>query len=122
MPLYEYKCDLCGNVFEKIERFSDPPLIEHEGCGGKVQRLISSPALHFKGSGWYVTDYARKQNGAADKSDKSEKPATSESGDAAKSGENKKSAEGKKSGDTKSESASSSTPAPATPLTKPEKK
>jgi putative FmdB family regulatory protein len=59
MPLYEYKCDTCGKVFEVMQRFSDAPLTTHEGCGGGVQRLISAPALQFKGSGWYITDYAR---------------------------------------------------------------
>jgi putative FmdB family regulatory protein len=126
MPLYEYKCDLCGDVFEKIERFSDPPLTQHDGCGGKVERLISRSALHFKGSGWYVTDYAKKQNGAGDtgseKGDKTEKPAKAESGDAAKSGDSKKGGDSKKSGDTKSESGSSSTPASASTSTKTEKK
>jgi putative FmdB family regulatory protein len=59
MPLYEYKCDRCGGVFEVIEKFSASPLQQHEGCGGHVERLLSAPALQFKGSGWYVTDYAR---------------------------------------------------------------
>jgi putative FmdB family regulatory protein len=66
MPLYEYKCDRCGDVFEVIEKFSDPPLQQHEGCGGHVERLLSAPALQFKGTGWYVTDYARNSgNGKA---------------------------------------------------------
>jgi putative FmdB family regulatory protein len=59
MPLYEYKCDRCGGVFEVIEKFSASPLQQHEGCGGHVERLLSAPALQFKGTGWYVTDYAR---------------------------------------------------------------
>lgn len=60
MPLYEYQCRKCGKRFEKIQKFSDPPLETHERCGGAVHRLLSSPAIQFKGSGWYVTDYARK--------------------------------------------------------------
>lgn len=60
MPLYEYQCRKCGKRFEKIQKFSDPPLEFHEKCGGTVHRLLSSPAIQFKGSGWYVTDYARK--------------------------------------------------------------
>ncbi len=60
MPLYEYKCDRCKQVFEVMQKFSDEPLRFHAGCGGAVERLISSPAIQFKGSGWYVTDYARK--------------------------------------------------------------
>ncbi len=59
MPLYEYKCQTCGTVFEVIQKFSDPELTVHEGCGGIVERLLSTPGLHFKGSGWYITDYGR---------------------------------------------------------------
>ena len=73
MPLYEYKCDTCGDVFELIQRFSDSPLTTHEKCGGPVHRLISAPALHFKGSGWYITDYAKSGSSSPDKSEKSEK-------------------------------------------------
>lgn len=61
MPLYEYQCDTCGARFELIRKFSDPPLTACPTCGaGGVRKLISSPAFQFKGSGWYVTDYARK--------------------------------------------------------------
>lgn len=60
MPLYEYQCQQCKAHFEKIQKFSDPPLRKCENCGGKLERLLSSPAIQFKGSGWYVTDYARK--------------------------------------------------------------
>lgn len=70
MPLYEYSCQNCGETFEVIQKFSDPPLKIHEVCGGAVERLLSPPALQFKGSGWYVTDYAR--NGKAKSSDSSE--------------------------------------------------
>lgn len=63
MPMYEYECAKCGGVFEKLEKFSDEPLKKHEGCGGKVKRLISAPGLQFKGSGWYITDYARSGSG-----------------------------------------------------------
>jgi len=59
MPLYEYQCEKCDSVFEVMQKFSDEPLTTHPGCGGSVHRLLSSPALQFKGSGWYVTDYAR---------------------------------------------------------------
>ncbi len=72
MPLYEYKCDRCGDVFEVIEKFSDPPLQEHAGCGGHVERLLSAPALQFKGTGWYVTDYARNSGNNGKSSSKSE--------------------------------------------------
>ena len=65
MPLYEYACDKCGQTFEVLQKFADQPLSTHEGCGGKVERLLSPPALQFKGSGWYVTDYARNGNSSS---------------------------------------------------------
>jgi putative FmdB family regulatory protein len=70
MPLYEYSCQNCGEKFEVMQKFSDPPLKIHAACGGEVERLLSPPALQFKGSGWYVTDYAR--NGTPKSSDSSE--------------------------------------------------
>ena len=61
MPLYEYRCEACGHQFEKIQRFSDDPITVCPSCGGgPVDKLLSSPAIQFKGSGWYITDYARK--------------------------------------------------------------
>jgi putative FmdB family regulatory protein len=60
MPIYEYRCTKCGHRFEAIQKVSDPPVAKCEKCKGKVERLISSPAIQFKGSGWYITDYARK--------------------------------------------------------------
>jgi putative FmdB family regulatory protein len=61
VPLYEYQCDACGCRFEVIQKFSDPPADVCRECGkGPVQRLLSSPAIQFKGSGWYITDYAKK--------------------------------------------------------------
>ena len=60
MPLYEYACEACDNRFEKIQKFSDPPEQTCPKCGGKVRKLLSSPAIQFKGSGWYITDYAKK--------------------------------------------------------------
>jgi putative FmdB family regulatory protein len=68
MPLYEYQCSRCGKSFEIIQKFSDLPLTVHEGCGGPVERLISAPAIQFKGTGWYVTDY--KKSGSSGKSTK----------------------------------------------------
>ncbi len=59
MPLYEYKCEKCGDVFEVIQKFADQPLTVHHNCGGAVERLISTPSFLFKGTGWYVTDYGR---------------------------------------------------------------
>jgi len=60
MPLYEYQCKKCKHRFEKIQKFSDPPVRKCPECGGAVEKLISQSAVQFKGSGWYVTDYARK--------------------------------------------------------------
>jgi len=68
MPLYEYQCSKCGRVFEVIQKFSDAPLTTHEDCGGKVDKLLSAPAFHLKGSGWYVTDYAKSGSGGESKS------------------------------------------------------
>ena len=70
MPLYEYKCLKCGRTTEKIESVAGPHLKKCPHCGGKVEALLSAPAIQFKGAGWYVTDYARKSAGAD-----SEKPA-----------------------------------------------
>ena len=70
MPLYEYRCDACGGRFERIQKFSDPPPAECAKCGkGPVERLQSSPAFQFKGSGWYVTDYAQKGKSGGDSSE-----------------------------------------------------
>jgi len=60
MPLYEYECESCGKRFELIRKFSDPPVETCFTCGGPVHKLLSSPAIQFKGTGWYITDYARK--------------------------------------------------------------
>jgi putative FmdB family regulatory protein len=81
MPLYEYACHRCGKTFEVRQKFSDEPLTVHEGCGGEVERLISAPALQFKGTGWYVTDYARKSgtNGGSGKSESKSESSKSES-------------------------------------------
>jgi len=75
LPLYEYQCLKCGALIEKIQKFSDPPLATCEKCGGKLERLLSAPAIQFKGTGWYITDYARKSAGSA--SESAEKSTTS---------------------------------------------
>jgi putative FmdB family regulatory protein len=69
MPLYEYQCQKCGHRFERIQRFSDPLVKKCPDCGGKVEQLLSAPAVQFKGSGWYVTDYAKKSSGSSAKSE-----------------------------------------------------
>ena len=81
MPIREYECESCGRRFERIQKFSDPPIEECPHCGGHVHKMISSPAFQFKGTGWYVTDYARKDSGGS-------KPA-GESNEAASSKESK---------------------------------
>ena len=80
MPLYEYQCKKCHHRFEKIQKFSDPHVKKCPKCGGLVEQLLSAPAVQFKGSGWYVTDYAKKSGsqassngGSSDKGDKAEK-------------------------------------------------
>lgn len=60
MPLYEYECEKCGARFEVIQRFSDSPIETCRVCDGRVHKLISPPAIQFKGTGWYITDYAKK--------------------------------------------------------------
>jgi putative FmdB family regulatory protein len=62
MPIYEYECSKCGKRIEVIQKMSDKPLKKHEGCGGTLSKLISAAGFQFKGTGWYVTDYARKDS------------------------------------------------------------
>jgi putative FmdB family regulatory protein len=63
MPIYEYECAKCGKTIEVIQKMSDKPLKKHEKCGGTLTKLISAAGFQFKGTGWYVTDYARKSTG-----------------------------------------------------------
>ena len=65
MPLYEYQCTKCGHRFEKIQKFSDKMIKKCPECGGPVEQMVSAPAVQFKGSGWYVTDYAKKSHAHA---------------------------------------------------------
>jgi putative FmdB family regulatory protein len=100
MPLYEYQCEACGRRFEQIQKFSDPPADTCRLCGaGPVVRLMSSPAIQFKGTGWYITDYSQKGKAPA-----------SESGDAGKSaaGDSKSDSKTDTKTDTKSPDAGSS--------------
>ena len=96
MPLYEYQCESCDQRFERIQRFSDPPVDVCPSCGGSVKKLLSSPAIQFKGSGWYITDYAKKSSGtetkpAADTKDSKDSP--SKAGDSGSSAGSKDSAD-----------------------------
>ena len=115
MPLYEYRCDACGERFEVIRKFSDPPLEVCARCGkGPIERLQSSPAIQFKGAGWYITDYAKKSpaptEGGADKADSKGK---TDSGD-------KSDAKSSESPSTPGKTESPAPAAPATPATKTE--
>jgi putative FmdB family regulatory protein len=120
MPLYEYRCSKCEKKIEVIRKFSDPPLTEHEGCGGALEQLLSAPAFQLKGTGWYVTDYAKA--GAKPASDSSSKAGgDSKDSDAkastTKDGESKsdeKKAGESKSGESKSDTKTESKPATTT--------
>ena len=68
MPLYEYECQSCGDRVEILQRVGAPPVGKCEACGGRLKRLLSAPAFQFKGTGWYVTDYAKKNSSAAGES------------------------------------------------------
>ena len=109
MPLYEYQCDACAHRFEKIQKFSDPVVDTCPVCGGPVHKLMSSPAIQFKGSGFYITDYAKKDKGGSEKSDSkpAEKPAKSDS-DSAKSEKSDKPAASASSDKSSSSSSSGS--------------
>ena len=115
MPLYEYECDACGHRFEKIQKFSDPLEDTCPKCGGSVHKLMSSPAIQFKGSGFYITDYPKGDKGSAPKSDGGKK-AAAEKADASPKAE--KSEKGGSSGDTAS-TAASTPPASSTPSATP---
>ena len=106
MPLYEYACEKCGDRFEVMQKFSDVPLTTHETCGGPVHRLISAPALQFKGSGWYITDYARGSSSTAGDNGSAAKTETSAP---AESGSGKSDAGAKPSSSSESKASSSST-------------
>jgi putative FmdB family regulatory protein len=111
VPLYEYQCNNCGHRFEKIVKFSDAPIRVCPQCGQEaVEQLLSAPAVQFKGEGWYVTDYARKNSaGSASGSDKKiDASASTESKSETKS-------------ETKSESSSSKSDTTSTPSTTPKK-
>src|SRR3954471_15893215 len=100
MPLYEYHCDDCGRHFELIRKFSDPPLDKCPHCGGTVRKLFSSPAIQFKGSGFYITDYAKKDHVSASGDSKGDSASKDkekgESGKGDKAGKSDKSDSGDK--------------------------
>jgi putative FmdB family regulatory protein len=104
MPLYEYACGACGHHFEVIRKFSDPPEEKCPKCGGGVRKLQSAPAFQFKGTGWYVTDYAKSgqpEGKAASTEGKKEKDTATETSS--------------KSDSSTSGSSTTSTPSSSTP-------
>lgn len=78
MPIYEYKCEACAHTFEVIQKFSDEPITSCVACSGPVHRVLSPPALVFKGTGWYVTDYASPERKKAAEGEKKETAASSD--------------------------------------------
>ena len=106
MPLYEYECDACGKRFEVIRKFSDPPLEVCKECGkGPIHKLLSSPAIQFKGSGWYITDYAQK--GKSDASSSAPAGKTGETTKAESTGDSSTASKSETKSETKSDSGSS---------------
>ena len=103
MPLYEYQCKKCGHRFERIQLFSDAMVKKCPECGGKVEQMISAPAVQFKGSGWYVTDYAKKGSSASKSESKSDSDGKADSKD---SGSKDKASGSKKESTAKTESGS----------------
>jgi putative FmdB family regulatory protein len=105
MPLYEYECKKCHHRFEKIQKFSDPHVKKCPKCGGPIEQVISAPAVQFKGSGWYVTDYAKQSSAPSssnsssngDSSSSSKKENKSKSEDSGKSENSQKSESSTKS-------------------------
>lgn len=90
MPLYEYQCKKCQHRFERIQKFSDPQVKKCPECGGPVEQVISAPAVQFKGSGWYVTDYAKKSGAPASSGDSGSKSESSSKKDDKPKTESKK--------------------------------
>jgi putative FmdB family regulatory protein len=80
MPIYEYRCDKCGQTNEVWQKFSDPPLDKCEACGGPVKKIISHNTFHLKGTGWYVTDYASKSSGGREPNKENKQSTTKDEG------------------------------------------
>ncbi len=110
MPLYEYECKKCGHRFEKIQKFSDRMVKKCPQCGGQVEQMISAPAVQFKGSGWYVTDYAKKSSspGSSGSGDSSSRDSSSDSSSKDKKEEKSKSEGGSKDNSSKESSSKES--------------
>jgi putative FmdB family regulatory protein len=106
MPIYEYECAKCGETIEVIQKMSDKPLKKHAGCGGALTKLVSAAGFQFKGTGWYVTDYARKGSGDRTEIGKDDKIDSKESKDT--SGNGNKESSGTKAGTEKTSKKDSS--------------
>jgi putative FmdB family regulatory protein len=125
MPLYEYQCEACHQRFEVIQKYSDPTPEVCARCGkGPVQRLQSSPAIQFKGSGWYITDYAGGRSSSASSTSNSEGEGKSESKNESKNESKKDGGEKKSPGEssTKSDTSSSTSSPASTPASAPKAK
>ena len=114
MPLYEYECKKCHHRFERIVKYSDRPMKKCPDCGGPVEQTITAPAVQFKGSGWYVTDYAKKSSGSAassngDSKSKDEAAVKKESASKEDSGSKKEEKPSKPAEKSKSETSSKKT-------------
>jgi putative FmdB family regulatory protein len=107
MPLYEYECKKCHHRFERLQKFSDPHVKKCPKCGGPIEQVISAPAVQFKGSGWYVTDYAKKSSAPSSSSNSSNGDSSSKKEGKSKSEDSSKSESSQKSeGSKKSEESS----------------
>lgn len=117
MPLYEYQCDACGRRFELIRKFSDPPLEECPSCGGAVQKLVSSPAFQFKGTGFYITDYGKKEQPSTAQADEARADAAASKDKEDKGGEKGAKAEKPDTSEknTKSDKSTAATESASTP-------
>ncbi len=114
MPIYEYECKKCHHRFEKIQKFSDPHVKKCPECGGPIEQVITAPAVQFKGTGWYVTDYAKKSgsmgsssNGESSKSDSSSDSGDSSSSSSKDSNSNKETSQKDSGKESKSKDSSS---------------
>ncbi|MGH9517220.1 MAG: FmdB family zinc ribbon protein [Terriglobales bacterium] len=108
MPLYEYECQKCGHRFERIQKFSDAMVKKCPECGGKVEQMISAPAVQFKGSGWYVTDYAKRSGSSSGSDSGGKSDGNKESSESAGSKDNKESKDGKDAKDKKAKTETAS--------------
>lgn len=115
MPIYEYRCEKCGKVFEVLQRFSDDPVKIHENCGGEVEKLISHSAFQLKGSGWYQTDYAKGSSTAPLAKGEGKSDGKSESGTSESKTESKTESAPDSKSDSKTETKTEAKPAVTTP-------